>query len=87
MEKWLGQDPAPVVIDELAGMWISVVLVPPAPLNAAAAFLLFRFFDIVKPPPARQFDRLHGGTGIMMDDVAAGIYANIVLQLFLLLIR
>jgi phosphatidylglycerophosphatase A len=49
-------------------------------------FLLFRLFDIVKPPPARQLERLHGGYGIMLDDVIAGIYANLALRVVIWLI-
>jgi phosphatidylglycerophosphatase A len=50
-----------------------------------AAFFVFRFFDIFKPFPARKFDNMHGGFGIMMDDVIAGIYSNIIIQLALLI--
>lgn len=75
-------DPGFVVIDEVAGQWLSLVA---APLNwrcALAAFLLFRFFDIVKPWPARQLEKLQGGTGIMLDDLAAGAYALILILLY-----
>ncbi len=74
-----GQDPGHVVIDEVAGQWIALLAFcgyghanwP----HALLALLLFRIFDITKPWPARQLERLHGGTGIMMDDAAAGVYA------------
>lgn len=72
------QDPGFVVIDEVAGQLMALMLLPAQPLFAILAFLLFRFFDIVKPPPVRRFERLPEGIGIMVDDVAAGLYALIV---------
>jgi phosphatidylglycerophosphatase A len=81
MERHYGEDPSEVVLDEMAGMWIALLFVPKIWYLVLAAFLLFRFFDIVKPPPARQFDRMKGGFGIMMDDAAAGVYANLVVQI------
>jgi phosphatidylglycerophosphatase A len=69
------QDPAHVVIDEVAGQWVALIACPVEMGHAVLAFALFRLFDIVKPWPARQLERLHGGLGIMMDDVAAGLYA------------
>jgi phosphatidylglycerophosphatase A len=72
-------DPGHVVIDEVAGQWIALVACPVNLAHVALAFLLFRVFDIVKPWPARQLENLHGGTGIMLDDVAAGIYALLVM--------
>lgn len=72
------EDPGQVVIDEVAGQWIALMACPVKVGHALLAFVLFRFFDIVKPWPARQLERLHGGLGIMMDDVAAGIYALLV---------
>jgi len=72
------EDPGHVVIDEVAGQWIALAVCPVEIRHALLAFALFRFFDIVKPWPARQLERLHGGLGIMMDDVAAGIYALLV---------
>ena len=68
-------DPGFVVLDEVAGQWIALAAAAPRWPLWLAAFLLFRAFDIWKPPPARQLDRIHGGVGIMLDDVAAGIYA------------
>ena len=69
------EDPAHVVIDEVAGQWVALIACPVEMGHAVLAFALFRLFDIVKPWPARQLERLHGGLGIMMDDVAAGLYA------------
>jgi phosphatidylglycerophosphatase A len=79
-------DPGPVVIDELAGQWISLVALPMGSLRQTLAvlavqFFLFRLFDVIKPPPARQLERLPAGWGILLDDLAAGIYANIVGQI------
>ncbi len=70
-------DPSIVVIDEIVGMWISLWGLPYSVTAIALAFLLFRIFDIVKPPPARQLERVPNGWGIMLDDVAAGVYANL----------
>ncbi len=69
------EDPGFVVIDEVAGQLFGLAICPVEIGHAVLAFALFRLFDIVKPWPARQLERMHGGTGIMMDDVAAGIYA------------
>ncbi len=81
LERLLGEDPAVVVIDEIVGMWVSLLLLPKTLPVIVASFLAFRFFDIVKPPPARQLERLRGGWGIMLDDVAAGVYANLAVRL------
>lgn len=72
------QDPGFVVIDEVAGQLMALMLLPSLLRYAVLAFFLFRFFDILKPPPVRQLERLHGGLGIMMDDVAAGLYALLI---------
>ena len=80
MEKKYGPDPSQVVIDEFVGMWLSLLLLPRTPAIAVVSFFLFRLLDIVKPQPARMFDRMRGGAGIMLDDVVAGVYANLLLQ-------
>ena len=77
------KDPQFVVIDEVAGQLIALIAVPLAWQTFLAGFILFRAFDIVKPPPVRQLEKLPEGTGIVLDDVAAGIYALIVMQLLL----
>lgn len=69
------EDPGHVVIDEVAGQWIALALMPADWPHALLALALFRLFDITKPPPVRQLERLHGGLGIMLDDVAAGFLA------------
>ncbi len=76
------KDPQLVVIDEAAGQWIALLAAStPGRANwphALVCLVLFRLFDITKPPPARQLERLADGTGIVLDDVAAGIYALVV---------
>jgi phosphatidylglycerophosphatase A len=74
------KDPGLVVVDEVAGQWITLVALPFTPATALAGFLFFRVMDIVKPWPARALERLAGGIGIMADDVAAGIYAQLLLR-------
>ncbi len=81
MERSYGDDPPIVVIDEVVGMWITLLLLPKSIIISIAGFLLFRIFDIIKPPPARNLEALKNGWGIMLDDVMAGIYGNLVLQL------
>jgi phosphatidylglycerophosphatase A len=68
-------DPGFVVIDEAAGQWIALLLSPADWRHALIALALFRVFDVLKPPPARQLERLPGGWGIVFDDLAAGLYA------------
>jgi phosphatidylglycerophosphatase A len=75
------EDPGHVVIDEVAGQLIALIAIPADWRHAALSLLLFRAFDILKPPPIRQFERLPAGTGIMLDDVAAGLFALAVAQL------
>jgi phosphatidylglycerophosphatase A len=76
-------DPGVVVLDEVVGMLLTLLLVPVSWSGALAGFFLFRGFDIVKPFPARQCERLRGGLGIMADDVVAGLYGNLALRLVL----
>jgi phosphatidylglycerophosphatase A len=80
------KDPGRVVIDEVAGQLIALLPVPLTadnrwPVWLMVAFLLFRFFDIVKPYPARKLESLPGGLGIMADDLVAGVYAGLLLAL------
>jgi phosphatidylglycerophosphatase A len=77
------KDPQFVVIDEVAGQLIALIAVPLAWKTLLAGFILFRVFDILKPPPVRQLEKLPEGTGIVLDDVAAGFYALLVMQLLL----
>jgi len=78
------KDPGIVVVDEVVGQWVSLLLLPLTPVTVALGFLLFRLLDVVKPWPARDFERLPGGWGIMADDVMAGIYANLLVRVGLL---
>jgi len=76
-------DPSFVVIDEVAGQMLALVAAPLRWKSLIAGFILFRVFDIVKPPPVRRLEKLPGGAGIMLDDVGAGLYAFIVVQVLL----
>jgi phosphatidylglycerophosphatase A len=70
------KDPSAVVMDEVAGMILALQFTPdPTPMQVAWGFLFFRAFDILKPPPARLLEKLPGGWGILLDDLAAGLYA------------
>jgi phosphatidylglycerophosphatase A len=73
-------DPGPIVIDEVMGMLITLFMIPVGWAGAALGFLLFRALDVLKPFPARQLERLHGGFGVMADDAMAAIYANLLLR-------
>ena len=90
-ELHYGHDGKAIVIDEVAGMLVTFLFVPAVqdPRNRLLAllggFLLFRVFDVVKPFPANRAQRLPGGLGVVFDDVLAGVYANIVLRLGILL--
>lgn len=77
------KDPQHVVIDEVAGQLVTLIAVPLGWKPLLAGFILFRTFDILKPPPIRQLERLPEGTGIVVDDLGAGIYGLIVMQLLL----
>jgi len=86
-ERFWGHDPRKIVIDEWAGMFISVLFVPLSITNYLIALVGFRVFDVIKLWPARRLENLPGGWGVMMDDVAAGIQTNIVVQIILLLVN
>lgn len=76
------KDPHFVVIDEVLGMFVTMIFVPITPLNLAAGFFLFRFFDIVKPFPCRRLEKIPGFWGITLDDLGAGVYSCLVLHFF-----
>ncbi len=85
--RGLGQkDPGVVVIDEVAGQWVSLLFLPWSPLTAALAFFAFRAMDVVKPWPARQLEGLRGGLGIVADDLMAGVYANLLVRVAFLVL-
>lgn len=80
-------DPRPFVLDEVAGQWLAMLALPltdfrTALVALAVQFVLFRALDIVKPPPARQLERLPYGWGILFDDLASAVYANVIGQVF-----
>jgi len=76
-----GIDPGPIVLDEVVGMLMTLAFIPVGLSGALAGFVLFRIFDVIKPFPARRFEALHGGLGVMADDAMAAIYANVSLRL------
>ena len=78
-----GKDPRQCTIDEVVGMWISLLFLPKQIVISILAFIIWRTFDIVKPFPAKNLEKLEGGLGIMIDDVVSGLYSLIVLQIFL----
>jgi phosphatidylglycerophosphatase A len=85
VEPHWGKDDKKVVIDEVAGMMISLLFIPVTLSSLAVGLVLFRFFDIVKPLYIRRLEKVRGGLGVMLDDVVAGVYANIILQILLYL--
>ena len=86
IEKYGCEDPKQVVIDEIAGQWLVLLIVPPGALEYALGFVLFRIFDIFKPWPVSWADRtIKGGFGVMLDDILAALYAMIVLHSITLL--
>lgn len=74
------KDPGLVVADEIAGMMVTMIAIPFTLKTAFIGFILFRVMDVVKPPPARQFERFKGGIGIVADDLMAGLYAHLALR-------
>lgn len=81
------QDPRIVVVDEIAGQWLTLAFLPFSWPLLGAGFLLFRLFDIWKPYPIRRLERLPHGWGIMLDDLLAGVYAHLILRLGLALFQ
>jgi phosphatidylglycerophosphatase A len=74
-------DPAEVVIDETAGLLLTLFLLPATGFNLCLGFILFRLFDILKPFPIRRLEKVEGGAGIVLDDLLAGVYGNLCLRL------
>ena len=85
-EKLFGHDARKIVIDEWAGMFITLAFMPHTWEHYIAAFVAFRFFDVVKIPPAAQSERLPGGWGVTMDDIVAGVQANLATQLVMIVL-
>jgi len=98
VEQWKRKDPSHVVIDEMAGQWLTLLPVSLVPLHTpqgvnlahlvcvAAAFVFFRVSDVIKPPPARQAEALPAGIGILADDLLAGVYACFATVIVIMLI-
>jgi phosphatidylglycerophosphatase A len=84
---WQVVDASPIVIDEVVGYLVTMALVPFSWPAAAAGFVLFRLFDVLKPWPASAFDRIKSGFGVVMDDVAAGVFAWAGLQFLSVALR
>ncbi len=80
------KDPSKIVIDEVSGMLLTFCFIPFSFFNLIAGFIFFRFFDIVKPYPAKQIQKLNGSAGIMFDDIFAEFYANSCLRIIILFI-
>jgi len=82
---WGKKDDRRIVIDEIMGFLVTMLWIPRSPLFIVAGFLLFRFFDILKPFPIRRLEQVRSGFGVVLDDVLAGVYANIILHLLYLI--
>ncbi len=74
------EDPAEIVLDEWVGQWIPLWVIPATPEYIIGALILFRIFDVAKPWPVSLYDNVSGGWGIMLDDIAAGVYALLILK-------
>jgi phosphatidylglycerophosphatase A len=83
---WGRKDDRRIVIDEIMGFLITITWVPQTVLSVTLAFFLFRLFDIVKPPPIRRLEKVKMGYGVVLDDLLAGVYANIVLRVILFIV-
>ena len=81
-----GVDPAPVILDEVVGMLITLAFLPVTITGAIVGFLLFRLFDVVKPWPANRLEAVHGGLGVMADDAMAGVYGNVAMRLLVVVL-
>ena len=86
-ERIWEHDSGKIVIDELLGMLVALFLLPHKLLYYTLSLILFRFFDIVKPLFIRKLEKLPSGWGVMADDLLAGIYANLAVQILVLILR
>lgn len=84
LERRYGEDPKQATADEAAGQTLALLGLPLDPVTVGLGFVLFRVFDVLKPWPARRLESLHGGLGIVADDLAAGVYARIVMQIWIM---
>lgn len=85
--KYWGNDPRPIVIDEISAMFLLLAFIRPDIKIAITGFVLFRIFDVVKPPPVNIAEKMHGGFGIMADDLVAAAYSRLGICLLTLLLR
>lgn len=85
-EAQYGKDPAECTVDEVVGTWISLIALPKTIWIIITTFFVWRILDIIKPPPARNLERLKGGLGIMIDDVISGFYTLIIMHLVVYLL-
>jgi phosphatidylglycerophosphatase A len=83
-ERFYGKDASRIVVDEFAGYLVAVAFLPHRPLVFIAAFFLFRVLDVLKPFPARRLESVPGGPGVVLDDLVAGLYANVLIRIMLL---
>ena len=86
-ENVYGKDPSQCTIDEVVGMWISLLFLPKTIIISIITFFIWRILDIIKPFPARNFEKLNGGLGIMMDDITSGAYTLIIVHVFLIIFK
>jgi phosphatidylglycerophosphatase A len=84
LERRYGEDPKQATADEAAGQTLALIGLPLDWVTVGLAFFFFRVFDVLKPWPARRLESLHGGLGIVADDLAAGLYARLVMQIWIL---
>jgi phosphatidylglycerophosphatase A len=84
-KSWNRHEPGQVNWDEVVGMMVALIGLPHHGIIYLSAFFLFRFFDIIKPQPANASQKLPGGWGVMSDDVIAGVYTNVLLQILIIL--
>lgn len=85
--RYFGPDARQITIDEMIGQAVTLFMAPHNFAAYALGFFIFRVFDIIKPAPARNYEKLRGGVGVVADDMVAGLYAAIVLQLIITLFR
>jgi phosphatidylglycerophosphatase A len=86
-EAVYGVDPPECTIDEVVGMWISLLFIPKSFPIVLSAFVIWRIMDIIKPFPAKQLEKIHGGWGIMLDDILAGFYSLLILHLIIFIFK
>jgi len=86
-EKIYGKDPAQCTIDEMVGMWITLLFIPKYIWYILIAFIIWRILDIIKPFPANIVEKIKGGWGIMLDDIVAGIYSLILVHIIIYFIN